>query len=335
LTSNSTTYSSTIPHFNNSTAFKIKANVANLSGDLYLATPFGAGAGGAFATPVTPSYSSFFPSISTPLTRNYSNSSYFETSVNITSGFGASASGPSVAFNNPYASGSSGAIAPGVTVLYKTGTGNQIEETAITNNYTGGSSAFRIVNPDAGTAADNPVYTGSEVAFNSQTSTLLITDATVVAAKLKYDVTNYSTGYLPVGPNLSSGRSSSQYFTFKFVKGAVSKFDISYSGTIAGLWVALPGSAIDTTSAPTNGWINMAVAYSGSGIPGAGTGGNGSVGCSTGGAAVLNSLVSGGSYTCTFGTTSSTSSTSNEIYVRIKLTSGQSLTSLSIANPTN
>lgn len=335
LTSNSTSYSSTIPHFNSSTTFKIKGNVTNLSGDLYLASPFGVGSGGAFSTPTLPTYSSFSPAVTTPLSRNFTASQYFETPVSIISSFGSSTSGPSISFNNSYATGSSGTINPGVTILYKTGTSNQIEETAITNNYTGASSAYRIVNPDGGTAADTPAYTGSEATWNSQTSTLLATDATVVAAVLKYDVTNYSTNYLPVGPNLSSGRSASQYFTFKWTKGAVSKFNISYSGTIAGLWVALPGSTIDTTAAPTNGWINMAVAYAGSGVPGTGSGGNGSVGCATGGAAVLNSLVSNGSYTCTFGTASSTSSTGNEIYIRIKLTSGQQLTALSITNPTN
>lgn len=335
LTSNSTTYSSTIPHFNSGSTFKIKGNVANLSGDMYLASPFGTSAGGAFATPTIPTYSSFVPSISTPLSRNYLTSSYFETPVSITTGFSSSSTGPTVTFNNSYGTGTSSAIAPGVTVLYKTGTSTQIEETAITNNYTGGSAAYRIVNPDAGTATDNPAYSGSEATWNSSTSTLLITDATVVAARLQYDVTNYSTGYLPIGPNLSSGRAASQYFTFKFVKSAVSKFDIKYTGTLAGLWVALPGSTIDTTALPTNGWINVAGAYAGSGVPGTGVGGNGSTGCSTGGAAILNSAQTNKSVTCTFGTASSTTSTGNEIYVRVKLTSGQSLTAISIENPVN
>jgi hypothetical protein len=335
LTSNSTTYSSTIPHFNSSTVFRLKGNVANLSGDLYTSSPFSAFAEGAFNAPTVPTYASFVPAITTPLSRNLTATQYFETNVGTVSGFGSSTIGPLLEFTNPYSTGSSGTINPGVTVLYKTGTSNQIEETAITNSYTGASAAYRITNPDAGTAADNPAYTGSEATYNSQTNTLLATDATVVAAVLKYDVTNYSTGYLPVGPNLSSGRSTSQYFTFKWVKSAVSKFNITYSGTIAGLWVALPGVTDASYATPTNGWLNMASAYAGSGVPGTGTGGNGSTGCSTGGSAVLNSAVSGGSYTCTFGTVSSTNSTGNEIYIRVKLTSGQSLTALSIVNPTN
>lgn len=343
LLSNSVSYSSGIPHFNTSTTFKIKGNVSNLSGDLYLASPFGTTSGGAFATPTVPTYSSFVPSISTPLTRNFVTSSYFETVANIASGFGSSSSGPSVSFTNPYATGSSGTISPGVTVLYKTGTGNAIEETSIpvaASLGTGSGNGYRIVNPDSGTAADNPVYTGSEATWNSQTSTLLSTDATVVASVLKNDVTNYSAGYLPVGPNLSSGRNANQYFTFKFIRAAVSKFDIALttngtSAGIAGIWVAVPGSNIDTTAAPTNGWINMAVSYAGSGVPGTGTGGNGSAGCSTGGAVPINTTITGGSYTCTFGTSSSSGTATNEIYVRIKLTSGQSISSLSIALATH
>ena len=177
-------------------------------------------------------------------------------------------------------------------------------------------------------SANTPTYTGTEAAFNSQTGTFYTYDATIVASILKFDQTNYSTGYLPVGPNLST-QGTSQYFTFKFVRTVVSKFDIQYSGTIAGLWIALPGSAIDTSST-LSGWLDMSVAYAGAGIPGAGTGGNGSNGCALSGMAVLNSAVSNGALTATLGTVSSSTTATNEIYVRIKLTSGQSVTALSI-----
>jgi hypothetical protein len=337
LSSNVVQYSSTIPMFTTSAGFTLKGNVQNISGDTYPNSTnliSSSSANGAFAAPALVSYAT--AGVTTPISRGNTALIAFSTSSNIASGFGNAlgTQGPSITVNNSYNSTSWGFNAPATYILYKTGTGTQIEETAITNSYTGGSAAYRIANPDQGTAADNPAYTGSESAFNSTTGPFYTTDATNVAAKIQFDQTNYSTGYLPVGPNLS-GHSSTQYFTFKFVKSAVSKFNISYSGTIAGLWVALPGSTIDTTASPTNGWISMSSAYAGSGVPGTGTGGNGSAGCSTGGSAVLNSLVSGGSYTCTFGTASSTNSTGNEIYVRIKLTSGQSLTALSIANPTN
>ena len=336
LSSNVVQYSSTIPMFTTSAGFTLKGNVQNISGDTYpnstnlISSSSGAGA---FAAPALVSYAT--AGVTTPITRNNTAVITFTTTANIASGFGnvASSLSPSVTVSNGYNSTSWAFQAPTTYILYKTGTSTQIEETSITNSYTGGSPAYRIANPDAGTAADNPAYTGSESTFNSTTGPFYTTDATNVAAKIQYDQTNYSTGFLPVGPNLS-GRSTSQYFTFKFVKSAVSKFNIAYTGSIAGLWVALPGSTIDTTAAPTNGWINMSVAYAGSGVPGTGTGGNGSAGCSTGGTATLNSS---GSYsvTCTFGTASSTNSTGNEIYIRIKLTSGQSLTALSIVNPTN
>jgi hypothetical protein len=102
---------------------------------------------------------------------------------------------------------------------------------------------------------------------------------------------------------------------------------------VAGLWVALPGSVIDSTST-LNGWIDMTQNYAGAGIPGAntGAGGNGSNGCASGGAIIPNTAQSNVTkiYTCTFGTVSSSSSTNNEIYVRIYLTSGQSVTALNI-----
>jgi hypothetical protein len=343
LTANTVTYSSAIPHFTSATQFTIRGNVSALSGDTYpnSSTLVAGAPGGAFQAPATVSYAA--ASVTTPLARNLyvgSGSAYFQTTVNIVgSGFGSSSSGPSVSVNNNYNTGSA-TFNPGVTVLYKNGTSTQIEESGIpvTSVGSGSGNAYRIVNPDAGSAnSDYPAYTGSEAAFNSQNGPFYATDATVVAATLQHDRTNYSAGYLPVGPNLSSrGSGNAQYFTFKFVRGAVSKFNIAYTGTIAGLWVALPGVTDVGYATPTNGWLNMGVAYSGSGVPGTGANGNGSVGCSTGGSAVFNSYVNG-SYTCTFGTESSSSATSigNEIYVRVKLTNGQSLSALSIQAPTN
>ena len=333
LTSNTVTYSSTIPHLNSSAGFTLNGTVQNLSGDMYYsgwsstsANFFsGLGAGGALLAPANRTLSQV--GVPVPLTRNNTSAYSFSTTSNVTTGFGSAsaATGPTLNVSTPYATTGSGQFAPGNIILYKTGTTTQIEETSLTSSF---GTAARIVNPDGGTAADNPAYTGTETTFNSATSTLLATDATVVAAKLQYDVTNYSTGYYPVGPNLSSGRSASQYFTFKFNYAALSSFYIHYTGTIAGLWIACPG-VTDTPASPTNGWLNASVAYAGSGVPGTGTGGNGSNGCAVGGTATLNS---NGTYNInvTFGSvnTSSAGNKSNEVYVRVKLTSGQSLTVL-------
>jgi len=339
LTSNVVSYSSTIPHLNSSAGFTLNGTVQNLSGDMYYAawTSTSAnffsslGAGGALLAPANRTLSQV--GVPVPLTRNNTSAYSFSTTSNVTTGFGSATAttGPTLSVSTPYATTGSGTFQPGNIILYKTGTSTQIEETSLTNSLSGTPSTFRIVNPDGGTAADTPAYTGSESAFNSTSSTLLTTDATVVAAKLQYDVTNYSSGYYPVGPNLSSGRSSSQYFTFKFALAALSSFYIHYTGTLAGLWIACPG-VTDTPASPTNGWLNAAAAYGGSGVPGTGTGGNGNSGCAVGGTATLNS---NGTYSVnvTFGSvnTSSAGNKSNEVYVRVKLTSAQSLTALYIA----
>jgi hypothetical protein len=329
LTTNSATFSSTVPHLNSSSIWRLVGNVAKLSGDTYYSsdTFIVGSSGGAIATPTAVSYTT--AGVTTPLVRNAyvsSGSAYFTTNAAGIAGFGSSSGAPSMTVYNSYSSAAQ-SFSPGVTVLYKTGTSTQIEETSLTNSLSGTPSTFRIANPGS---TDTPAYTGSESAFNSQTGPFYTYDATVVAAVLKFDQTNYSTGYQPVGPNLS-GQGASQYFTFKFAKSAVSKFDVVYSGTIAGLWVALPGSSLDSTST-LNGWLDLSTAYGGAGKPGAntGAGGNGSNGASTGGTATLNSAVSNKAVTATFGTETSSNSTGNEIYVRVKLTSGQSVTSLTI-----
>lgn len=329
ISSASLTYSSTVPHYNSSTVANIKFSVTRLSGDTFpTSNTFVTGSSaGAFTTPNSVDYNQV--GITYPLSRNLyvsSGNAAAYTSASIISGFGSSSDGPSLYVTNGYNTGTQ-TFSPGNVVLYKTGTTNNIEETSIpVNNVgTGSGNAYRIINPGS---TDTPAFTGSEAAFNSQTSTLTATDATVVAAVLKFDQTNYSVGYWPAGPNLSS-QSTNQYFTFKFVRTVVSKFDIVYTGSIAGLWVAVPGSTFDTSST-LNGWLDVSIPYAGAGAPGAGTGGNGSNGCALSGAAILNSYVTK-AVTVTFGTVSSSSSATHEIYVRIKLTSGQSVSALSIA----
>jgi hypothetical protein len=343
LTTNSVSYSSTIPHLNSSSVWRLKGNIAKLSGDMYYSSDTfmtGTSATG-FQTPASVTYAG--AGVSTPLAPNLyvsTGSAYFETTVSAATGFGSATTGPTMTAFNSYTSGASPAFTPGGTVLYKTGTSTNIEETSIpvTSVGTGSGNGFRIANPGS---SDNPSITGSEATFNSQTSTLQTYDATNVgsssgAGVIKFDQTNYSVGYTPIGPNLS-GQGANQYFTFKFTRTTVSKFDVLYSGTIAGLWVALPGSTIMTTASPTNGWLDMSTAYAGSGVPGTGSGGNGSAGCAVGGTAVLGSAQTNKSVTATFGTVQSGSSGTNngDIYVRVKLTSGQSLTALSIVTATH
>ena len=336
----SLTYSSTVGHYNSTTQFGLSFTANRLSGDMYpTSDTFVTGtAGGAFQAPVSVTYST--AGVTTPLSRNLyvsSGAANISTTSNIVTGFGASTTGPSVSVLNSYATGTGTFTSTlAANVLYKTGTASTMEESNVVVGGTIGSgsgAAYRIANPGS---TDTPAFTGSEAAFNSTTGPLQTYDATIVAAVLKHDQTNYSTGYLPVGPDLSSGRSAAQYFTFKIQRSSVSKFDVRWTGTIAGLWVALPGSLIDSTST-LNGWLDMSTAYGGAGAPGAntGAGGNGSNGCALGTVAPLNSAQTNRSITATFGTVSSTSATDNEIYIRIKLTSGQSVTALSLQPASN
>ena len=330
-------YSSTIPHYTNVNQFSVGTTVANVSGNTYpTSNTLSSGtAGGSFAAPASVNYNA--SNVGSNTLNSFQTAS-FTTTAAVTTGFGGSATGPSMSVNNSYATGTlTLTTALGNIVLYKSGNATAIDEgnIVVTSVGTGSGNAYRIINPGTG---NTPPYTANATAFNSQSSTLQTYDATVVGSGsqgvLKHDQTNYSTGYLPVGPDLSSGRSGTQYFTFKFVRTTVSKFDITYAGNVAGMWVALPGSVIDSSSG-ANGWIDMSQAYAGSGYPGVNLPGNGSDGCSVGGVVVPNVTTASVSKTCTFGTVSSTSTATNEIYVRVALTSGQTVTGLSLKAATN
>ena len=332
-TTNSYTYSSNVPHFNSSTVWTIATNVNKLSGDFYYSSDtFITGVSGTgFQSPASITYST--AGITTPLARNlYATSGNIRvtTTSSIATGFSRATTGvgPTLTINNGYTANSAVVIPYIGNVLYKTGTASTMEETAITVGSTvgtGSTTVSRIINPGAG---DNPPYSANANLYTSTTA-LQTYDAAIVGAVLKNDTTNYSAGYWPtIGPNLS-GQDASQYFTFRLVRTSLSKFDIKYTGNIAGMWVAMPGSTIDTSST-ANGWLDMSVAYGGSGVPGANTGGNGTNGCALGGAIGVNRSVTAASNTCTFGTVSTSSTVTNEVYVRIKLTTGQSVTALSL-----
>jgi len=333
---------STVPHYTSSTTFKLGVDVSKLSGDMFPTsnTFFTGTAGGAFAAPASNTYPTV--GITYPLAQNLyvsSGSVTVNTTSSIIAGFGSSATGPSVTVDNSYTTGSQAfTTALNTTILYKTG--NTSSNTLIggeDNIYfgstvgTGAGTAYRIVNPGS---TDTPTYANLASAFDSTAGPLQTYDATLVGAVLKHDQTNYSTGYLPVGPNLSSGRTGPQYFTFKFIRTSLSKFDIQFTGNTAGVWVAATGTVIDTTSS-LNGWLSMTTAYAGSGIPGVNAPGNGSNGCALGGIVTANTAVTTHRKTCTFGTVSTSNSTNNEVYVRFKLLPGQTITALSLQTASN
>ena len=186
--------------------------------------------------------------------------------------------------------------------------------------------------------------TGATRAYSSSTNyytsglwqtntTIAGTDGAVVRWNvLKHFATDLSTGYLPVGPDLATGRSGTQFFFGAFTRTARSSITVTITGTIRGLYFALPGTAIDSASS-LNGWLDANIAYNGSGVPGAntGSGGNGSNGCAIGTVVPYGTAISAQTYTISFGTVSSTNSTNNQILFSIALNAGDTVTSWSFA----
>jgi len=164
-------------------------------------------------------------------------------------------------------------------------------------------------------------------------------EATIRLGVLKHDITNYSTGYLPAGPN-RSGDAGVQYLTFAFRRASVSNFDINITAPsgVLGVWIAMPGSRIDSLNSGTgptsglNGWLDCSTTKL-SGTPGSVTasGGNGSDGCAllVGDKIASNTALSGG-YTMSFGGANSSETTYNVILVRVALVSGQTVTYLGV-----
>jgi plastocyanin len=150
---------------------------------------------------------------------------------------------------------------------------------------------------------------------------------------IKHFTTDLSSGYLPVGPDLATDRSGAQYYTFAFRRTTMSNFTVRLSGTVSGVFIAAPGTAIDSASS-LNGWLDASTTYGGSGVPGAntGSGGNGSNGCAfTSGDRILDGTsYSNSTFTLTLGSENATNATGNNVLVRIKLESGDSITALSI-----
>ena len=158
-------------------------------------------------------------------------------------------------------------------------------------------------------------------------------EATIRLGVLKYDVNNYSSGYLPVGPDRSSD-TGMQYMTFAFRRRVVASFSINIvapSG-VANVWIAAPGTTLDSTST-LNGWLHCGTAYAGSGKPGGntGAGGNGSDGVANStGDKIASNVALNGTFKMTLGTENMSNATGNVCLVRIALTSGQTVTTLGI-----
>ena len=206
-----------------------------------------------------------------------------------------------------------------INIMGTTARTNAIDEDniLISTLGTGSGNATRV---NAGSTGDNPTPVFTSWTANSSVAAY---EAVVRGAVLRHDETDYSSGYLPVGPDYSSGRSGAQYFQIELIRSNVSEFNITYTGSAAGCFVCMPDNSAWTTSlSGTNGWADMFQAYRGAGIPT-----SAEPGCSSGG--LMTS--SGGTTVCVFGTESSSNDSNNRILIRWKLTSGQSISSMSFS----
>jgi len=226
-----------------------------------------------------------------------------------------------------------------IQVYTATPTGLDAEEIAVSDSLgaTFDDDGVRVTG--FGDASDTPAFDNS---VNNYTANVWSGAETIAGTSeavcrfgnlVHYDV-DHSSDWLPVGPDLATGRSGAQYFTFAFRRTTMSNFNITFSGQLSGVFIAAPGTDIDDASG-LNGWLDASTTYGGAGTPGSdtGNGGNGSNGCAftSGDRIPTGSSVSNQSYTMTLGDQNATNSTGNNILVRIKLEDGDSISALSIS----
>ena len=324
--SHTVAYSSGVPHYTQSAnnTFTYVLTVTNASGDMYTQNTFvtqDGNTGSAFANTGNKSYTDFNGGTNPPA-QNYG----------VGTGVTALVSGvprnihntiTSNHFNRydaftPYGSHNNQRITynTALNIMGTSATTNQVDEDNIQITGTLGTGSGNAARVNAGATGDNP--TPIQTTFNAS-ATPAVYEAIVRGGTLRHDVTNYSTGYLPVGLDLSSGRTGNQYFQVLFTRTTVSEFNIVVTGSYAGCKVCLPENSSWTTGlSATNGWADMFAAYAGSGVPR-----NSDPGCAQEG--VMNG--GSGTFKCVFGTESS-SNGNGKILVRFKLTSGQSITNI-------
>ena len=215
------------------------------------------------------------------------------------------------------------------------------DETNLPSSHSAGATLKRV---ELGLSGETPSFTPANFsttsAWNKQTSTIIGTDEAVTLPNgVNHNTSDYS-GFLPAGPDYSSGRSGTQYVTFAFNKQAVNNFTVTISGTVASAHAAFPGTILDSACSDKNGWCDMATGYDGFGIPGAGSSSpspNGVNGCAdldNTGELPLNTAMTNKSIRCLFGSVNSSGSGNrgNCMLLRFGLSSGQSITSISVDN---
>ena len=190
-----------------------------------------------------------------------------------------------------------------------------------------------VINTPSYTSSTN-FYTNNVYSESADPGVQGTQEATLSFGVIQHDLTDYSGGYLPAGPN-RSGDTGTQYFTFAFRRTVVPNFNINITSTtgVEGIFIAAPGTAIDNYST-LNGWLDCSIQANDGGVPGAnlGAGGNGSNGCAkTGSDRIIANTALSGSYLMTLGEENLTNATGNVGLVRIALSANQKITSLSIS----
>ena len=325
--SHTVSYSSGVPHYTESTNnnFTYVMTVENATGDMYSDHTFVTSDGqtSGFANPGNKTYTQFGGA--NPPARNFGVGTgvtclITNTPRNVHDTITSShfsrydTSTPYGNHNNQRISYSTNVNLMGTTAIT-----NKIDEDniLISSLGTGSGNATRV---NAGSTGDNPtpVYTSWSASGSAATY-----ESIVRGGVLRHDQTDYSSGYLPVGPDYSSSRSGAQYFQIELIRSAVSAFRISVTGSYGACKVCMPDNSTWTTGlSDTNGWADMFTAAPGSGAPR-----NSSPGCASGG--VMSG--SSGTFTCTFGTESSTNDSNNRILIRWRLDDGDSITAMSFS----
>jgi hypothetical protein len=322
-------YSSGVPHYGTGSTLSVSGlTMTNLAGETYYSgNPVSISGSNSTVSSTGNGFSYADCGIATPIARQTTTAQSLSALTVSVNGSTFNAGSLTATAQNVNGTGTRPLSTP--NILVKTSSSGRFDEMLVPTNGLPGSSTSNLAPRIQMITGDTPAATFTGTASDWTASAALNTwDAAVVAGTLSHNVTNYSTGYLPAGPNYSVGRSGDQYVTFWFRNAPVSKFDILVAASgVAGCWVKLVGVSDSYSSA--NGWWNMNVAYGGAGTPGNIGSGNGSLGCALGGIMPTGTtLTTATKYTATFGQVSSSSATNNSILVRFKLTSGQSITSL-------
>jgi hypothetical protein len=345
-------YVSGIPYYtNDATINVVGALVSNVAGQTYKddSTPFNfysgtnveGDSGSAFSTQtkdytILPpgSLSSGKPKANTGVGANVTIDT-FQLSVN---GGGRRVEGFAMNMENVNGAGANVQYANTKIAVYN-GTSSGVNESSIPVSDSLGAGfdtdGLRIV---TGWSGSTPTFNSGQdyYASNNWSGAVTIagTDEAVVRyGNLQHYDTDLSSGYLPVGPDLNTGRSGSQYFRFAFKRTTMSNFTVKLTGKVSGFFIAAPNTDIDDTS-DSNGWLNASATYAGAGTPGANTtaGGNGSDGCAfTSGDRIIDGTTySNQGFTLTLGDQNASDSYNNQILVGIKLDDGDYLSQLEV-----